>query len=166
MKLKLVYCTCFLLLVGLPIVVPLCFYIQQKHIRHEMKERLEKEQLVTLTLKNLIWHKKDKELLIDGKMFDVQAVKQLADASYLVTGLYDIQEKALFQQLNLLMKKKGDLSKQITASIAIFSFLPPSVMLQYQTISKPNNKQYLAINQKVLSLFDSSVIVPPPDLVI
>lgn len=39
-------------------------------------------------------------------------------------------------------------------------------MLQYQTISKPNNKQYLAINQKVLSLFDSSVIVPPPDLVI
>lgn len=87
-----------------------------------MEERLEKEQLVTLTLKNLIWHKKDKELLIDGKMFDVHAVKQLADASYLVTGLYDIQEKALFQQLNLLMKKKVIYLSRLLLPLPFFHF--------------------------------------------
>jgi hypothetical protein len=129
-----------------------------------MEERLEKEQLVTITLKKLIWYKPDKELLIEGKMFDVHSVKQLNKESFIVTGIYDDQEKALFQTLNLLMKKKGNVSKQITQSISIFSYFSPLISNTSQLIPKKLNNHFFAINQKILSQFTLSVITPPPNL--
>lgn len=69
-------------------------------IRKAMLEKLESAETVVLHLPadGLHWYKKDRELLIDGRMFDVKAIRPI-NRGYEVTGLFDDDETELFDQL-------------------------------------------------------------------
>lgn len=82
-----------LILVMTPVVIAVLFLVQQTVIRHEMKEKLEEEALQTVRIveKNVTWVEKGKELLVDGKLFDVKSFKH--SGGYVeVTGLFDEME--------------------------------------------------------------------------
>ena len=69
-------------------------------IRKTMLEKLEAAETVVLQIpaNDLHWYKKNHELLIDGRMFDVKSIRS-TDKGYEVTGLFDDDETELFDQL-------------------------------------------------------------------
>ena len=93
-----------LVLVLTPVFIAVYFLAQQTIIRNEMKEKLEEEALLTFKIveKSVSWIEKGKELLVDGKLFDVKSFKNTG--GYLeVTGLFDemelsLQHRLIFQQ--------------------------------------------------------------------
>ena len=94
----------FLFLLALPLLLSLCFFIRQKVIQHEVHERLEKTMLqkITIPLHKLHWVEKEKEVLIDGELFDVKSYQVSGNQVHL-TGLFDIAEKELVKQLTGIM---------------------------------------------------------------
>lgn len=65
-----------------------------------MKEQLEQQSLQTIRIpeKNVSWIQKGKELIVDGKLFDVKSYKN--NGVYVeVTGLYDEMELSLQHRL-------------------------------------------------------------------
>lgn len=89
-----------LTLVMLPVFIAVFFLAQQTVIRHEMKEQLEQQSLQTIRIaeKNITWIEKGKELIVDGKLFDVKSSKYTGDYVE-VTGLFDEMELSLQHQL-------------------------------------------------------------------
>jgi hypothetical protein len=69
-------------------------------IRIAMMEKLEKENIQSLRLPSdkIKWYKKNRELIIDGKMFDVKSIQKQGDV-YIITGLFDEMETTLNNQL-------------------------------------------------------------------
>lgn len=79
-----------------PLFTPVYLQLKQLHIQHEMLEKLEKEELVSIRIKagSLKWVKPGKECVIGDDLFDVKRIQQEGDMLVL-TGLYDVKEKQL-----------------------------------------------------------------------
>ena len=63
-----------LLLAALPVLISVGFFVKQSIIHRQREKRFEQEILQTITVssKEVIWLKAGKEILHDGKMFDVK----------------------------------------------------------------------------------------------
>ncbi len=107
----------FLLLVLFPLTGFVLFHYQQKQIRISVKKAFKSKELSTVHLRQLRWYKKNKEIIVNGTLFDVSSIRKEADGTYTVTGLYDHQE----QQLHALMDKAMRKNKG-ASSIVSFSF--------------------------------------------
>ena len=85
---------------SIPVCMTLFFLAKQQIVRHEMKEKLEQQYLQTITLpaSEVYWIKNKKEILVDGKMFDIKSFS-LKNDQYEFTGLFDDEETALVKQL-------------------------------------------------------------------
>ena len=94
--------TLFFILLG---IAPLLFIvfteIKQQRIRHKMKERLESKMLHTVTLSEnkVQWIKQGKEILINGRMFDIKRLEHSDNGKIIFTGLYDDDETLLVNQI-------------------------------------------------------------------
>jgi hypothetical protein len=90
----------FLVLALLPFVTVIAFHVQQKIIRHQMKEALEEGAVVSIILgrDEFTWMRKEREILVDGNLFDVKTYS-VDKGLYHFTGLYDHQEKKLLENL-------------------------------------------------------------------
>jgi len=69
-----------------------------------MLQSLEENNLTTVRIpeKEFRWYEKNREILVDGKMFDVKSIRLIAD-TYMVTGLFDEMEtemNALLENFN------------------------------------------------------------------
>lgn len=89
-----------LALVMIPLYIAVFFLVQQTIIRHQMMEKLEEEALQTFSVpeKNVTWIEEGKELIVDGKLFDVKFFKT-TDGYLEVTGLFDEMELKLQHNL-------------------------------------------------------------------
>ena len=89
-----------LLAAGIPFALILFFHLKQQSVRHIMKERLEEEILhrISLPEAKVHWVKKNKEILVNGKMFDVKTF-YVENGYYKFTGLYDEEETESARQL-------------------------------------------------------------------
>jgi hypothetical protein len=91
-----------LIMLMMAIVFPLLLSawsnIYQAWIQHEMLEKLERSSLHTISLEphEVIWHKKNKEIVINHKMFDVKSWKEV-NGKIIFLGLYDEEETELFK---------------------------------------------------------------------
>jgi hypothetical protein len=81
---------------------------RRSSIQHEMKERLEKEQLVSISINEneLVWVKLEKEIFYNGNMFDVKAY-EIKNGKVHLKGLFDEQEKELNDVVNRQMKNSS-----------------------------------------------------------
>lgn len=86
-----------------PFVLPTFFQIQQEVAQHEMKEKIEHANLVTLSLDStaVIWEKKGKEIWVDNMLFDIKKASYV-NGRLIVQGLFDYKEKAIISKLNSL----------------------------------------------------------------
>jgi hypothetical protein len=112
-----------LLLIAAPLFLFVGFIVKQKIIQHQMLEQLEKTSLQTITVNkaDILWAKKDKEVIINGKLFDVKSYV-IAGDEIIVTGLYDTAENKLKKELTSLMHSKRNESAPLEQLILKFIF--------------------------------------------
>ena len=62
----------------MPVFYSAYYYIAKMYIEFSMEEAMEHEQLEELTLvtKDIIWLKKNKEILVGKEMFDIKSLRK------------------------------------------------------------------------------------------
>lgn len=103
-------------LVLTPFLFAFYFQVQQTIIRKRMEEKLMGQELTVLKLKqaDLVWFKKGKEIILEGRLFDVFSITEKG-TELLVSGLFDDAETKLHMKaIRLLDKESRDNSKPLT----------------------------------------------------
>jgi len=87
------------------ILFPLLFsgslQIFQQYIKYRATERLETETLVSITipLNKVKWIEEGREIMADGKMFDIKSYSE-KDGNLVAVGVYDEKETRVMELLN------------------------------------------------------------------
>jgi hypothetical protein len=93
---KTISLTILLFAAVLPLFLSAIFLGGRIAIRITMLRNLDEDQVTTIRIpeKDFKWYEENREILVDGKMFDVKSI-QLTDGVYEVTGLFDNMETEL-----------------------------------------------------------------------
>jgi hypothetical protein len=88
-------------------------------------ERFSTETLQTITIakENLHWVKKGKEIIIDGKYFDVKSYTTDGD-KIMLTGFYDNPEDKLVTHIKNLVEQKNGADSPINQAAVKYFFFP------------------------------------------
>ena len=151
----------FLLLVLFPLTGFVLFHYQQKQIRIDVKKAFKTKELSSVHIKQLVWYKKNKEIIVDGILFDVSSIRKEQDGTYTVTGLYDHQE----QRLHALMDKATQ-KNQKASGLLMYAFGFVSFGDLFETIV-PSNQPILSIIpvtsvQNFHPQYKPGILKPPP----
>lgn len=144
------------------------FIFQQLQIcwwKHEAFERFEKQNTITLHVKphQLNWEKKNKEVIIDGSLFDVKDIEITSDGDYLLTGIFDRHEDLLKKTFTENLASQS--SKKSQAACIFFSFL-------YCENIRGENQLNILYNERpvfteyinaFISHYMGDIFIPPPN---
>ena len=154
-----------LLVASIPFAFIVTLQAKQQFIRYEIMERLEQQSLHTIILsKNDVhWIKNKKEILVDGKMFDVKSFI-VENGHYKFTGLFDEEETAIAEMIETGFKNDSESNKLFLSNL--FSWL--------QTVYPNNSEDLIVIRQQdqtptgfvTFSLPSpfKAIITPPPQV--
>ena len=145
----------------MPLLFALFFLVKQQAIRYEMKERLEKERLHTITVRQdkVVWAKYNKEIIVEGKMFDIKSYS-IKDSICFFTGLFDEEETAL----NDLLEKKTDDKHENELLAQLFQWLQsPCISLSFdeEALISQKNENCFPILHNITFPF-INILTPPP----
>ena len=133
-------------------------------IRHEMEEKLEQQHLQTLRIPvaEVNWYKKNKEIIVEGKLFDVKSATP-DNGVIIFTGLYDDEETEIKNKLwELQNKKNEDGNSQIAKKfISILLFADEKLTHQFKNVDIPAIR-YTNYNKDNLITADIAIPSPPP----
>jgi len=75
----------------------------------EMEERLERSNLQTISVpvKDFHWYEENREIVVDGMMFDVKSIERKGD-EYIITGLFDKEETDLHIAMGRLQEQEQE----------------------------------------------------------
>lgn len=146
-----------------PFVLPTLFQIQQELAQHEMKERLEHANLITLSLDSaaIVWEKKGKEIWVDDMLFDIKKASY-NNGRMIVQGLFDHKEKAILSKLNSLtapLPFQKERNHSIYKIIHLEGIIFTSSEIQKETILESNYHPY---RDETLDP-SYSITYPPPE---
>jgi len=107
-----------------PVFVFLSFFIKQKIIQHTMIEKLENASLKCIALSHgeFKWVKENKEIEVNGKLFDVKYFS-VRDGKIYFIGLYDNEEDEVKKKIND-FAKNNDTNKIPQQALIKFLFYP------------------------------------------
>ena len=148
---------------ALPILVFIGRKLQITIVRHEMEERLERDQLITIEVPtgSVYWYKPGKEIIVDGRMFDVKSWKAKGD-SILFTGLFDDEELAIKTILENFSKAHTQSTSQHAQKYFGFVWLhqqrQPADHASYNVITRTYNPCRVFVHQNPFIIKFS----PPP----
>jgi hypothetical protein len=153
----------FILTGFLPVLFTLTFLFRQQLIRHEMKEKLEKESvcIIAVPVENVVWFKYKKEIIIDGRMFDVKSFSS-ANGIVIFKGLYDDDETALVEYLEKNLNKKNTPTNRLLTDL--FQLLQ-SIYNEnaLESITVPTNiPSYANLTLLHISSPFINIVTPPP----
>ena len=154
-----------LLIASIPTLLAILFDANRIYIREKMKTKLEKEFLITIHIpfKDVQWVKKNKEILFEGRLFDIKSIRSNGDL-YIMTGLFDDDETALVNNFERIQKRRSsseDINSFYTQLIQLFQsvyfdFLDPSSLAAY------HKKLYCHTASNPLPKIYRAVLTPPP----
>lgn len=149
-------------LIAVPLLSILVLQGLQWYARHEAEERLEREAMVTVTIpaRELHWHKKGREVVIDGQLFDVKTLRH-SGGQIVLTGLFDEAETAI---VNLLEQQAGH-SRQSSALTYLFVLLLQFVSIQGVLTFLSYRAEQQRVFAPLLPLYISpfpAIVAPPP----
>ncbi len=155
-------------LVSAPFIFFVCFLVQQKVQQHHMLEMLENASLQTITINktDIVWVKKNKEILIEGKLFDIKSYSILNDKVIFI-GLFDKDEDAIKKNYadKILSGKNeslptNELILKCMFCCAINNFSMGDGMFVFTGLF---TKNYFFFSQKIIFQY-LSVSIPPPNV--
>jgi len=99
--------------------------VKQKITQYQRNARFNKEILQTITVssENIYWVKPGKEILFDGKLFDVKSYGTKGN-SISLTGFFDHKEDKLVQQIVNLARQKNKSESPLSQPAIKFIFFP------------------------------------------
>lgn len=155
----------FLLLVAMPLFFSVFYLIRQKAIQQEAAKNMETANLqtVTITSAELYWVKEGKEVLIDGKLFDVKYYS-IAKGKIMLTGLFDGKEDKFVMQMTSMLQEKNGFDSPFDEAVVKFLFLP--VFNESASFSIVNPWQIISLqfsdHFQMIAEVNPSLTTPPP----
>ena len=157
---------------GIPIILivllpcPYCFYFQLKHhlIREEMREKLQRENLQTITIQvnEFRWYEENREIVVDGTMFDVKSIVRRGN-SYIITGLFDEAETELHIAMGRLQQREGEgPDPELVSIVFAETFTPPSLSNAIGIAYDNDLSSHNVITDQQLYNTILSILSPPP----
>jgi hypothetical protein len=156
-----------LTLIAAPFIFFVCFLVQQKVQQHHMLEKLENASLQNISINkaDLVWVKKNKEVLIDGKLFDVKSYSTIND-KIILTGLFDKDEDAIKKNYaNKLRSNKNEstpVSELVLKCMFAFTVNESTSDDEIYILDNFEDKKYFLFSQKNIPQY-ISVHTPPPN---
>ena len=155
----------FILLGIAPLLLFVFTSIKQLEIRHNMKQQLEYKMLntITLAMKDLHWLEEGKEILINGRMFDIKSYQSAGNGKINFTGLYDDDETTLINKIKENQRNENNGDGKLLAQL--FQLLQSSFSntLSETIIPSLNNSYFPGIEQGLASQF-ITIFSPPPQI--
>ncbi len=157
-----------LLAVGAPLFFFIGYIFKQQQIQHAMLEKLESKCLKTIAVKKAAvkWVKKDKEILVDGKLFDVKTWYAKED-TIIFLGLFDDEENKLKKEFAGLLEhtkeKSSPLNQLLEKYFSVTAVAKINVELNIPHPGKYKLKNYCIANEVAVSQ-SKAVITPPPNI--
>lgn len=113
-----------LLVAAAPLLLMGMFFVKQQMIHQQRKERFENELLQTISIakEKVNWLEEGKEMLVEGKHFDVKAIKNAGD-QLVCTGFFDKKEDRVAEKISDLNTQKN-ISGHAQIRTFKFLFLP------------------------------------------
>ena len=113
------------LLITLPLVFTVVILVKQKIVQLQRNARFDKEILQTVIVINEknYWVKPGKEILLDGKLFDVKSFKTAGNKTSL-TGFFDHKEDKLVKRIVELARHKNKSGNPFNNLVIPFLFFP------------------------------------------
>ncbi len=128
-----------------PLFLSAVFLTGRIAIQHDMKEKMEKEIVITIEIpeNDFRWHKKNREIIFQGKMFDVKSLVKV-DNIYHVSGLFDEQESILNEELKKMNEEKDGRQKStnLILQVCLGIIAEDRSCFQFQ-LSPPKNTNVL-----------------------
>lgn len=146
----------------LPLATPLFLQIQNLHQQWLMLEKLETQQLTTITLKanEIQWVKKGKECMIHGELFDVKSISVTGD-QIILKGLFDDAEKKIKKSIedNAKNEQQSNKAQQFIKLFSVAVTYPETEkLIPYFNVSK---QKTLFINIIYTTPFPDYTTPPP-----
>lgn len=164
LSIKKILATTALVVIAAPIFLFTLLFVKQKIVQHAVTEKLESASLrcISLTSGAFKWVKENKEIEINGRLFDVKHYTQ-KDGKMYFTGLYDYEEDLIKKQIADLCRNEN---KNNSPCEHLLQFLfNPAIA---------NNQEYIfltiiSVNENVYSLYKDvvyftaqQILIPPP----
>ena len=152
-----------LVITSIPCLLFVYYQSAQWYIRHEMEEKLEKEQLQTIVIpvSDVKWYKENKEIIVGEKLFDVKSVVY-RDGMASFTGLYDHQETNIKAQLENLELEDDENARNESAVNLISILLFKEEDLNSAWVLNQLSRQYVDYTRNHLLSQYLSTPAPPP----
>lgn len=113
------------LLFAIPLLYTVVLTVQQKVIQINSRLKLQSATTINITIskKEVSWVKKGKEVLINGKYFDVSRCQDIGD-HYVLTGYYDKKEDKLVARIKKVFLQQSHAENPVNQVVLKFLFFP------------------------------------------
>lgn len=154
-----------LLLVAIPLFFSVSVLVKQNILHYQRNKKFDKEPLLTITVstENIYWVKPGKEILFNGKLFDVKSFKTEGN-SISLTGFFDHKEDKLVQQIVKLAQQENQSNNPFSYSTIKFLFFPVYISqpeITYEGCWKFISQQHYPFDEKIPAAPNHSLIHPP-----
>ncbi|MFZ1305159.1 MAG: hypothetical protein WAT20_09435 [Ferruginibacter sp.] len=114
-----------LLILATPLFFSISVLVKQQIAQAQRNEKFSKEILQTITVATsaVYWVKPEKEILFNGKLFDVKSYSKNG-SSLSLTGFFDHKEDKLVQQIVKLALQKNQFGSPLSEPAIKFLFFP------------------------------------------
>lgn len=130
-----------------------------------MKRQLEIKMLHTITLakNDVYWVKDGKEIIINGRMFDIKSFQPAGNGKISFTGLYDDDETTLVNKMKRNQQQENNNGGKLVAQL--FQLLQASInnALTEVFIPSVNNNQFPGFEECLASQY-ITILSPPPQV--
>lgn len=112
-----------LLIWAIPLFYSVSVLVKQQIVQSQRNEKFSKEKLQTITVSSsaIFWVKPGKEILYQGKLFDVKSYIT-KDGNISLTGFFDHKEDKLVQQIVKLAMQKNKSDHPLNQQVIEFLF--------------------------------------------
>ncbi len=153
------------LLITLPLVFTVVILVKQKIVQLQRNARFDKEilQTVIVSTENTYWVKPGKEILLDGKLFDVKSFKTAGNKTSL-TGFFDHKEDKLVKRIVELARhknKSGNPFNNLVIPFLFFPFFMNPAEITYEGTWRFISQQYYLFDEMIPSARSYSLSPPP-----
>ena len=140
--------------------------LQVHYFQYKAEQRLEGKNLVTVTVNvsHIKWEKPLRETKINGLLFDVKSYELNSNGTYKLTGVFDIEETEIENEMNdLLSHQSHDQNIFLREFLNFESIKPkqPSFSFEQFSFNSGLNNLFLSLH---LPRNIQEVLTPPPEI--